>query len=318
MSRNFSTRKKSKKTDVQGSLNQSSVRPLADGTRYRVTPNRVASASRRSNFGSGPKKSLGQNFLEDKNIVNKIVASAGLNKTNTVLEIGPGLGALTILLAYHSKKVVAVEKDDRLAEELKAIIKKLEIKNVEIINADILKELKNSKASRIFKKLGRRYHVVANIPYYITAPLIRALLESVPQPDEITLMVQKEVAQRISEVPPNMSLLAVAIQYYANPKILFYVSKNCFWPKPKVDSAVINLSPYRQHDLRTDKFFKAVRAGFSSPRKQVLNNLSLGLKIGKEQIKTRLSEAGLDPTRRAETLAIGDWEKITEIIYPVK
>ncbi|MFA5087025.1 MAG: 16S rRNA (adenine(1518)-N(6)/adenine(1519)-N(6))-dimethyltransferase RsmA [Candidatus Paceibacterota bacterium] len=264
------------------------------------------------------KKSLGQNFLEDKNIVNKIVASAGLNKTATVLEIGPGLGALTLLLAYHSKKVVAVEKDNRLAEELRIIMKKLGIKNVEIINADILKELAKGRGSLFFKKLGHHYQVVANIPYYITAPLIRSLLESDPRPDEITLMVQKEVAQRICEVPPNMSLLSVAVQYYANPKILFYVSKNSFWPKPKVDSAVINLSPYRRHDLAAIKFFKIAKAGFSSPRKQLLNNLSSGLKLEKEKIKNRLIDAGLNPAQRAETLTIGDWEALSKIIYPAK
>lgn len=260
------------------------------------------------------KKSLGQNFLEDKNIINKIVASAGLNKTDTVLEIGPGLGALTLPLAYHSKKVVAVEKDGRLAQKLKKSIQPLKLKNIEIIQADILKELAQGKSSQIFKKLGQHYRVVANIPYYITAPLIRNLLEASPQPEEITLMVQKEVAQRISEVPPNMNLLAVAVQYYASPKILFYVSKNCFWPKPQVDSAVINLTPYRESNSKTKNLFKVVKAGFSCPRKQILNNLSAGLQIEKQNLKIRLIESGFNPAQRAESFTIGDWEKLSDII----
>ena len=271
-----------------------------------------------SNHPTKAKKSLGQNFLEDTNIVNKIVASASLNKTVTVLEIGPGQGALTLLLAYHSKKVVAVEKDDSLAAKLKTSVKSLGIDNIEIINADILEELSKTTPGPIFKKLGKHYQVVANIPYYITAPIIRSLLESNPQPDEITLMVQKEVAQRICETPPHMNLLSNAVQYYANPKILFYVSKESFWPKPKVDSAVINLSPHRQHNPQTPAFFKLVKAGFSCPRKQLLNNLSLGLKKEKSEIKNWLKQANLLPTQRAETLTIGDWETLAAISFPAK
>jgi 16S rRNA (adenine1518-N6/adenine1519-N6)-dimethyltransferase len=265
-----------------------------------------------------PKKSLGQNFLQDQNIINKIVASANLNKNHTVLEIGPGMGALTLLLAYHSKKVFAVEKDTRLAKELANTVKRLKVNNVEIIEADILKELQGDKVKALNKKLGRHFRVVANIPYYITAPLIRALLELTPPPDEITLMVQKEVAQRISEVPPNMSLLSVSVQYYANPKILFYVSKNCFWPIPQVDSAIITLSPYREHSPNALKFFKIAKAGFAYPRKQLLNNLSVGLKLDKDKIKAAFEEAGLNYSQRAETLTIGDWERLTETIFHVK
>lgn len=265
-----------------------------------------------------PKKSLGQNFLQDQNIINKIVASANLNKTQTVLEIGPGMGALTLLLSYHSKKVFAVEKDSHLAKELQNTVKRLKVNNIEIIESDILKELQRDKAKTLSKKLGRHFRVVANIPYYITAPLIRSLLELTPSPDEITLMVQKEVAQRISEVPPNMSLLSVSVQYYANPKILFYVSKNCFWPIPKIDSAVITLSPYREHNPNALKFFKIVKAGFAFPRKQLLNNLSVGLKLDKDKIKAAIEEAGLNYSQRAETLTIGDWERLTEAIFRVK
>jgi len=258
------------------------------------------------------KKSLGQNFFNDPNIVNKIVASAMLNKNSIVLEIGPGLGALTLPLSYHSKKIVAIEKDDQLTKELKNLIKNLGIKNIEIINSDILKEFKNPRDSQMFKKLGPSYQVVANIPYCLTGPIIRALLETNPQPEEITLIVQKEVAQRICNIPPNMSLLSIAVQYYANPKILFYISKNCFYPIPKVDSAALKLSPIKNYSPKDAQFFKVVKAGFLSPRKQLLNNLSTGLKIDKEKIKASFELANLDYKRRAETLEIGDWEGLID------
>ncbi|MFA5369028.1 MAG: 16S rRNA (adenine(1518)-N(6)/adenine(1519)-N(6))-dimethyltransferase RsmA [Candidatus Paceibacterota bacterium] len=264
------------------------------------------------------KKSLGQNFLEDKNIVNKIIASTWANQNDVILEIGPGLGALTIPLAYHCHKIIAVEKDEQLADELKTSLKKLSINNVEIIEADILKELAKGKTSQIVKKLGNHYQVVANIPYYLTSPLIRQLLESANQPEGITLMIQKEVAQRICSQPPRMSLLSTAVQYYSDPKVLFYVSKNSFWPKPKIDSAVIRIEPKRKHSKDAIKFFKVIKAGFSSPRKQILNNLSVGLNKNKEKIKENILESKLKPTQRAETLTVGDWERLTSIILPNK
>jgi 16S rRNA (adenine1518-N6/adenine1519-N6)-dimethyltransferase len=148
--------------------------------------------------------------------------------------------------------------------------------------------------------------------------LIRQLLEARHQPEGITLMIQKEVAQRICSQPPRMSLLSVAVQYYSDPKVLFYVSKNSFWPKPKIDSAVIRIEPKRKHTKDAIKFFKVTKAGFSSPRKQLLNNLSSGLDKDKEKIKEKILEVGLKPTQRAETLTIGDWERLTAAILPNK
>jgi len=265
-----------------------------------------------------PKKSLGQNFLQDKNIINKIIASAGITKNDNILEVGPGQGALTFLLAYYANKVIAIEKDDNLSQELKKTIQNLKINNIEIFNSDIIKELKQGKESEAIKKLGRHYRVIANIPYYLTGPLIRLLLESNPQPENITLMIQKEVAQRIVAAPPKMSLLSAAVQYYANPKILFYVSKNCFWPRPKIDSAIINLETKKSYSPNAQVFLKIIKAGFSSPRKQLLNNLSLGLKINKERLKNRLNENGFNHLRRAESLSVEEWENLVKIIYPVK
>jgi 16S rRNA (adenine1518-N6/adenine1519-N6)-dimethyltransferase len=264
------------------------------------------------------KKSLGQNFLEDKNIVNKIVASTWANQNEVILEIGPGLGALTIPLAYHCHKLIAIEKDEQLADDLRTSLKKLSINNVEILEGDILKELAKGKTNRLFKKLGSHYQVVANIPYYLTSPLIRQLLETSHQPEGITLMIQKEVAQRICSQPPRMSILSTSVQYYSDPKILFYVSKNSFWPKPKIDSAVIRIEPKRKYTKAAIKFFKVIKAGFSSPRKQILNNLSVGLNKDKEKTKQKILEAKLKPTQRAETLSVGDWEKLTAIILPNK
>lgn len=261
------------------------------------------------------RKSLGQNFLEDKNIINKIIAGADINKSDTILEIGPGLGALTLPLAYHSKKVVAVEKDSQLVKKLKETIQPLQLKNIEIIQADILKELNQGRKGQSLKKIKQPYKVVANIPYYITAPLIRKILETNPQPEKIILMVQKEVAQRIVAMPPKMNLLAIGVGYYANPKILFYVSKNCFWPKPKVDSAVISLTPYRQFKSIDKNFFKVVKAGFACPRKQILNNLTTGLNLEKQKLKNQLLKAGLNPMARPENLSLSDWENLVSLLF---
>jgi len=249
----------------------------------------------------------------DQNIVRKIINSSGLKAGEIVLEIGPGTGALTIPMAKICKKVVAIEKDESLAKELRAILKKEGIKNVEIIEADALEELKKGPTGTVFKKLGSSYKAIANIPYYLTSPLIRALLEARKQPEEITLMVQKEVAERIIARPGKMNLLAVSVQYYADPKKLFIVSKNCFWPKPKIDSAIISLKPKRKYSAESDNFFAVVKAGFSSPRKQLINNLSTELKLTKDEIKNLLLKAGLKPSERAEALTIGDWEKLTII-----
>jgi len=168
--------------------------------------------------------------------------------------------------------------------------------------------------------LSKQYKLVANIPYYLTSPLIRKFLENPPnynQPEEIILMVQKEVAQRICASPPNMSILAVSVQFYAKAKIIFYVKKENFWPKPKVDSAIIKITPggltssEAGGQTSPDLFFKIVKAGFSQPRKQIGNNLSKMLKLDKQQINSWLSKNKIKPTQRAETLSVDDWICLT-------
>lgn len=239
-------------------------------------------------------KLLGQNFLKNKGIVERIIKEANLKKQDVVLEVGPGEGVLTTELAKRVKKVVAIEKDQRFVD----LLRSFNIKNLEVIKGDALKEKINFK----------NYKLIANIPYYITSPLIRKFLEGRSIPNEMILMVQKEVAKRICAKPPKMSLLAVSVQYYAKPEILFIVSRENFDPVPKVDSAVIRITPLFKQ--RNDSFFKLVKAGFSNPRKQILNNLSKGLDKSKEETASLLLENDIKPEKRAESLSIEDWEKL--------
>jgi len=236
-----------------------------------------------------PIKHFGQNFLIDKNVLDKIIDAAELTSQDIVLEIGPGLGILTIELLKGTKKVIAVEKDKKLCEILKTNLKRY--KNLKIINEDILK-IKIDKLSN--------YKVVANIPYYLTSPLIRKFLEEKNKPSAIILMVQKEVAQRICASPPHMNLLAIAVQFFAEPKIISYVSKNSFYPMPKVDSAIIKIIPKSIPDINTEKFFNLVKRGFASKRKMLKNNIP-GIDLEK---------IGLNPGVRAENLPIKDWLKL--------
>lgn len=271
-----------------------------------------------------PLKKFGQNFLIDKNILNKIIESADIKAEDTILEVGPGIGTLTQKLAEKAKKIIAIEKDKTMVEILSAQGGPASgWKNVEIINADILK-------INLKPYTSKPYKLVANIPYYLTSPLIRKFLEQKNPPKEIVLMIQKEVAQRICAKPPNMSLLAISVQFYAVPKIISYVSKNCFLPSPKIDSAIIKIhpikyrekvilpsaklfdgvNPQKKYNIDSDLFFKVVKVGFSQPRKQILGNLSRGLKIDKEKINKWLLENKIKVNQRAETLSVEDWIKL--------
>ena len=254
-----------------------------------------------------PKKSLGQNFLVNPRILDKIVAAAEISEDDVVLEIGPGTGNLTAKLAEKAKQVIAVEKDKRLIEELR---EKFKNKNVEIIEADILKfKIQNSN----FK--NDQYKIVANIPYYITSKFLRIIFEEWPRPKVIVLTIQKEVAQRIMAKPPKMNLLALSVQFFSEPKIIGYISKKKFRPRPKIDSAIIKLTP-RENLLTNDpeKFFKIAKAGFSGKRKQLINSLSTNLKMGKEEIKKILKEAGINQEIRPGELDIEDWIKLEKLL----
>lgn len=268
-----------------------------------------------------PSKGLGQNFLIDKNILNKIITASELKSDDFILEIGPGIGTLTQELAKNAGKVVAVEKSAAMCEILKETL--ANFKNIEIINADALKIWSFENYLKIEKLKIKNYKVVANIPYYLTSPLIRLFLETQNPPKFMVLMLQKEVAQRICANPPDMSLLSVSVQFYADPKIISYVSKNCFLPAPKVDSAIIKITPFKadrlpmsipldRHRKSICLFFRIVKAGFSQPRKQIAGNLSKSLKIPKEQTTAWLSKNNIDPKQRAETLSISDWKNLSK------
>ncbi|MDP4007206.1 MAG: 16S rRNA (adenine(1518)-N(6)/adenine(1519)-N(6))-dimethyltransferase RsmA [bacterium] len=258
---------------------------------------------------TAPDKLLGQNFLLEKRVTVKILRASELSLKDTVLEIGPGIGTLTRELAQASKKVVAVEKDPAMVEILRETVK--DLSNVQIIEGDIL-SLPRVRRGKL--TLGKdKYKVVANLPYYITSPVIRMFLEAERKPELMVFMVQKEVAQRICAKPPNMNLLALSVQFYAEPKIISFVRKSAFWPQPKVDSAILKIVPKREvPPMGSDLFFHIVKAGFKQPRKQLGNNLSHGLKLSRQEVETWLRQGGISPTQRAETLSVSDWVVLTK------
>ena len=253
------------------------------------------------------KKSLGQNFLKNQNVIDKIVSHASV-KDRCVVEIGPGEGVLTEALAQKAQRVVAIELDDRLIDALKSRFKKYE--NVIIVHDDVL----HMNIEEIVKKYSTdfEYDVVANIPYYITAPIIRLFLETKNKPREIILMVQKEVAERLSAQPGQMSVLAVSAQYYADVEYLFSVPREDFEPVPNVDSAVVKLKiKDKQQELLSNKnFFQIVKIGFSAKRKTLANNLANGLQIDKKEIERILEQQGLGSSARAQELSIQDWKNL--------
>lgn len=251
-------------------------------------------------YNTKPSKIMGQNFLIDHMVLDKIIQTAELSTYDIVLEIGPGLGTLTNELAKNSKRVICIEKDRKMIEILKETLNSN--KNIEIIQGNALKADTD--------QLPDNYKLIANIPYYLTSPLIRKFLEAKNRPTEIILMIQKEVAQRICSKPPNMSLLSVSVQFYATPQIISHVPAGCFWPKPKVDSAIIKITPKINADIKeidVHLFFKIVKAGFSQKRKQLANNLSKSLNVEKKKINEWLLKNNLNPAQRAETLSVEDW-----------
>lgn len=251
-------------------------------------------------------KGLGQNFLQDPFALERIVAAAEIQPTDTVLEIGPGLGSLTRYLAVAAKEVVAVELDADLLPPLKQVL--APYRKVRLIQGDILKLSPKELIAE------GDYLVVANIPYYITSAVIRHLLEHETKPRRIVLTVQKEVAQRICAQPGDMSLLALSVQVYGKPRIATHIPAEAFFPAPKVDSAVLVVdiysSPLVKEEL-LELFFKLIKAGFGQKRKTLRNSLSSGLHISPTKAAELLTGAGIDPQRRAETLSIEEWETLS-------
>jgi 16S rRNA (adenine1518-N6/adenine1519-N6)-dimethyltransferase len=254
-------------------------------------------------FDIKPKKSLGQNFLVDEGAAEHIAAAADLTPDDVVLEVGPGLGALTRCLAGACARVVAVELDQRLIPVLQHTL--ADFSNVEIIHGDVM-------ALQPSAMLPSAYKVVANIPYYITSALLRHLLEADVRPSLMVLTIQEEVARRIVARPDDMSLLAVSVQFYGRAEIVSRLKPGAFFPAPKVRSAVVRV------DLRSegqpalavadaDLFFRLARAGFGQRRKQLRNALVSGTEWSRSEVEEALAAAGLDPRRRAETLTLEEW-----------
>jgi len=251
---------------------------------------------------------LGQNFLNNKNVIRQIIESADLNADDFVLEVGPGKGILTEELAKVCKRVMSVEIDKNLISVLRNKFENNE--KVEILEGDILEM--NIEGIMNNKLRANGYKVVANIPYYITSPIVRFFLENEFPPKEMILMVQKEVAQRITAKPGNHSILSLSVQYYANPDLLFFVDKSNFDPIPEVDSAVIKISSIKHNvsSIERDNFFRVVRAGFCAKRKTLSNNLANSFHIDKKEATEKLKAAGILPTARAQELDIEDWKKL--------
>ena len=266
-------------------------------------------------YGFRLTKSLGQNFLVDNNILESIIDSADLTGDDVVFEIGTGVGTLTRELSRHAKKVIAIEIDKKLIPILKETLSGCD--NVTIINQDILKTDIEDLVDQYGE--GRPIKIVANLPYYITTPIIMKFLESYIKVDSFVLMVQKEVADRIAAKPSTKDYgsLTVAIQYYADSSIMSTVPRSAFFPPPNVDSAVIKLSSRAERpvDVVDEKlFFKVIRGSFSKRRKTILNSLSTYEDFNKETVSKALKSAGIDPIRRGETLTIDEFALLTNSV----
>ena len=252
-------------------------------------------------LGLRPRKRLSQAFLEDERVAAAIVRAAQVDSETDVLEVGPGLGVLTRLLARRARRVVAVEIDAALAEALHTDV------GVEVVNQDIL-------AFEPSEHFGSPYTVVANLPYHITSPALRHLLNSGPPfARRLVVMVQAEVAQRIAAQPGDMSALAVAIQAQARVHILRRVGKDAFYPRPKVDSALLVLEPLSEPVIGRDElaaFIRLVQAGFKQPRKTLANSLADGLGLARTDASERLKRAGVDAGVRPQVLTVEDWVRV--------
>lgn len=256
-------------------------------------------------------KGLGQNFLSDPGILEKVVESADLHSWDHVLEIGPGLGSLTRVLAARCKQVTAVEIDKNLIPILQQVLHGTD--NVRVVHADIL----TLNPREVMK--GEPYSVVANIPYYITSAILRHLLDSNHKPEKLILTVQKEVAERICAAPGDMSLLALSVQVFGTPKTVLRIPAGAFYPPPNVDSVTVRIDALEQPLIVRDKldiFFHLARAGFSQKRKSLRNSLTGGLAWETREVEDMLRTAGIDLMRRAETLTMSEWSRLTDA-YPL-
>jgi 16S rRNA (adenine1518-N6/adenine1519-N6)-dimethyltransferase len=292
--------------------------------------------------GVRPKKSLGQNFLVNENLLHAIVRAADAQSSDWIIEVGPGVGTLTQPLALAAQHVVAVELDQNMVAILRETL--ADYQNVTIIHDDILKVDITKVLSSEFRvpsskvQVSEResnpqfptpnlqlpitnyqlppYKVVANLPYYITSAVLRKFLDSAHKPTLLVLMTQREVAQRIMASPGDLSLLAVSVQFYAQPSLVLKLPAGAFYPAPQVDSAVIKLEVRASiPEVEVEKFFRVAQAGFSQKRKQLRNSLAAGLNITTEESEALLQRAGIDAQRRAQTLTIEEWVRLANSVW---
>jgi 16S rRNA (adenine1518-N6/adenine1519-N6)-dimethyltransferase len=263
-------------------------------------------------------KKFGQNFLIDTHVLDKIIKAAEVTKEDLVLEIGPGIGTLTQYLCEAAREVIAVEIDKALIPILEDTLSSYD--NVTVRNEDILKVDINKLVQE--KNNGKPIKIVANLPYYITTPIIMGLFEAHVPVENITVMVQKEVAERMQAAPggKDYGALSLAVQYYAKPYIAANVPPNCFMPRPGVGSAVIRLSLHKDHPVKVKDerlLFRIIRESFNQRRKTLVNGLNNGteVKLPKETIAEAISELGVSPTIRGEALTLEQFAKLSDIIY---
>ncbi len=257
-------------------------------------------------FGLKARKGLGQHFLIDSEVLQEITTAAELIPADIILEVGPGLGILTAELAKRVAQVIAVELDSKLTVLLKQQLSSYG--NVTFVNSDIL----DIDPISLLKE-EKTYKVVANLPYYITSPVLRHFLEASVKPEIMIVMVQKEVAEAITAEAGQRSVLSNSVQYYGKPSIINRVPAQSFYPAPKVDSAILRIDLYPQPIVAiTDEqgFFNLIKAGFAATRKQIVNSLAQGLRWPKVEVLSLLENAGIAPQRRAETLSLEEWAQL--------
>jgi 16S rRNA (adenine1518-N6/adenine1519-N6)-dimethyltransferase len=303
-------RQSRRKTSIRkgGAVGRAPTRPR-DATRHeRSGPSREV-RTLLERFGLRAQKGFGQNFLTDPFVLDAIVEAADLGSDDHVLEVGPGLGVLTRALAERARRVVAVEIDRGMVTALGELL--ADCPNVEIVEGDALRL---DPASLIG---ADPYKVIANLPYYITSPLLRHFFEAAVPPTKLVVMVQREVAERIVADPGELSLLAVSVQYYGRPSVVGRIPASAFFPAPKVDSAILRVD-VREHpavDVPAEQFFKVVTAGFKMPRKQLHNALPQKLWMPPGAAEEALRAVGVDPMRRAQTLTLDEWADLARELH---
>lgn len=266
--------------------------------------------------GVNPKKRFGQNFLASHSALQKVLSAADVRQSDIILEIGPGLGALTFELAKRARRVVAVEKDRMMVQILQNLAKQHKLTNIEIIQKDARDITIEDLTRWEMGEKTKSYKIVANLPYYIATPIIRKFLEIECPPALLVCTIQKEVARRIMAKPPRMNVLALSVQFYANPEIITTIPSMAFWPKPEVDGAVIKITPLKERpdEEFSKQFFSVIKAGFRQPRKKLISNLEHALPAPKEKLRATLRPENIPDSARAQDIELSKWISITKTL----